>query len=113
MKLINKKNNTEICSQLEKAKTFKSRLIGLIGTKNMNGRGLLFDRTNWIHTSFMSIAIDVIYLDKKMKIVKIDHSLKPWRLGKPVFSARQVIEVKAGLAVEKQLSVGDELYVGH
>lgn len=113
MKLINKKNQMEICPQLKNADSFMSRLIGLIGTKDLTDKGMMFEGANWIHTTFMSIPIDVVYVDKHMKIVKIDHSLRPWRFAAPVFKARTAIELQAGLAQKKQLTVGDELYVGH
>lgn len=110
-----KKKSTEqvICTQLKKAESFFTRLIGLIGTKQMNDEGLLFPRANHIHTLFMSMPIDVVYVNKNMKIVKIDHSLKPWRVPMPVFKAHSLIELPSGWAKQKQLSVGDELYVGH
>ena len=102
-----------MCSQLKVADNFVTRLVGLIGTKKMNDEGLLFPQANHIHTFFMSMTIDVVYVNKVMKIVKIDHSLKPWRMPLPVFKAHSLIELPAGWAKQKQLSVGDELYVGH
>jgi uncharacterized membrane protein (UPF0127 family) len=55
----------------------------------------------------------VIYVDRHGGIRKIDHRLKPWRLGKPVWSAADVVELPAGFAELKELKIGDTLHVGH
>lgn len=103
----------QICSKVKVAKSFKSRLVGLIGTQNMNDYALYIPECNWIHTFFMSCAIDVVYIDKKMQIKKIDHELKPWRLARPVLSAQNVIELEAGTARKFELKIGEVLHVGH
>jgi uncharacterized membrane protein (UPF0127 family) len=110
--LMLKKTQQPICSELKMARTPWKRLVGLIGTKKFEDQALMFPLANHLHTFFMSIPIDVVYVDRKMKIVKIDHSLKPWRMPLPVLKAHSFIELPAGLAKAKQLTVGDELYVG-
>ena len=112
MKLLKKPGQEPICSEVKTADSFCTRLVGLIGTKHLEDRGVLFPRANSIHTFFMSIPIDVVYLSRDNKIVRIDHELKPWRFPLPAFKARSIVELPAGLAKKKQLSVGDELYVG-
>jgi len=112
MKLMKKLGQEAICSEVKTADSFCTRLVGLIGTKHLDDRGVMFPRANSIHTFFMSIPIDVVYLNREMKIVRIDHELKPWRFPLPALKARTVVELPAGLAKRKQLSVGDELYVG-
>ncbi len=107
-----KKTLQPICSDLKMAESFFSRLVGLIGTKEFVDSALMFPRANAPHTFFMSIPIDVVYVDRYMKIVKIDHSLKPWRMALPVLKASSFIELPAGVAQAKKLNIGDELYVG-
>lgn len=113
MKLISTKNQQTLCHQIQIADNFKSRLVGLIGTKELAGQGLFIPRCNWVHTFFMSMTIDVIYLDKKGQIKKIDSQLKPWKLPLPVFSATDVVELPAGFTEQNHLQIGDTLYVGH
>ena len=50
------------------ANTFKKKLFGLMGKKNIQ-KGLFFPKTRSIHTFFMKEAIDVIMIDKENKIV--------------------------------------------
>jgi uncharacterized membrane protein (UPF0127 family) len=113
VKLISKKTQQTLCHQIQVADDFKSRLMGLIGTKELKEQGLFIPRCNWVHTFFMSMAIDVIYLDKKGKIKKIDSHLKPWKLPLPVFSATDVVELPAGFTEQKKMQIGDTVYVGH
>lgn len=103
-----------LCNNMDIAQSFKKRLLGLIGTKSLpESSALYIPRCNWIHTFFMSYSIDVIYLDKQQKVCKIDHSLKPWRLAAPVFTARSVVEMPSGKAKKLNLKIGEELHVGH
>jgi uncharacterized protein len=112
--LTNKTKKSMLLNELSVATSFYSRAKGLIGTKNLSQeKGIWFPKTNWIHTFFMSIPIDVIYLDKSFKVKKVDHSLKPWKLASPVFGADSVIEVSAGWALNKNIEIGDLLDVGH
>lgn len=111
--MINKTQNKTIIPDLAVAKSFRMRAQGLIGTKNLpDTKGIWFPKSNWIHTCFMSMAIDVIYLDKDMKIHKLQSHLKPWRFPAPVFKAASVLEVTAGFIEKNNLQLGEVLCVG-
>lgn len=56
--LINNKN-----IEIKEAISFKERLWGLIGQKNIN-YGMLFNKCNSIHTFFMKENIDIVGLDQ-------------------------------------------------
>ena len=58
------------------AKTFKDKLIGLMGKTNIN-YGMFFPNVNSIHTFFMKETIDVIGLNKDMIIMEIHPNIKP------------------------------------
>ena len=113
MKLVNVSQNKEICPHVEVADSFLKRAVGLIGTRNFENRALFFPGERWPHTFFMSIPIDVVYLNDSMNIVKITHELRPWRVTLPVFAASNLIEFAAGFAKGKDLHIGDQLHVGH
>ena len=53
---------------LETANTFKKRLIGLMGKKNIR-KGIFFPKTNSIHTFFMKEEIDIIMINKKNEVI--------------------------------------------
>ena len=112
--LYNLTQNTQILSHLDVPKTFLKKSRGLIGRKKLKpGYGMWLKKCKWIHTFFMSMPIDVIYIDKALKVTKIQHGLKPWRIPAPVFSAESVIEVAAGSLRQKNIHIGDQLNVGH
>ncbi len=112
--LINQSENSTLLDDLTIATSFRSRAQGLIGTRSLNeNAGIWFPKTNWIHTFFMSIPIDVIYLDKSMRVKKLQPNLQPWRFPAPVFKAHSVVEASAGFIRQKNLKIGDQLHVGH
>lgn len=87
IKFINKKNKQNYTmTNIPCAKTFTQRLMGLMGKKNFNG--LIFKQKNnnklnsIIHTSFMKENIDIIYINREMKIQELT-TLNPWKLYIP------------------------------
>jgi uncharacterized membrane protein (UPF0127 family) len=72
--------------EVECADTFKKRLFGLMGKKKFSG--LLFKQKysnrffSSIHTSFMLVPIDLIYIDKNMRISQTT-TLNPWNIFIP------------------------------
>ena len=61
-----------------------------------------------IHTFFMKFAIDVLFLDKSLKVRRVMGNLKPWRMSPWVFSSESVLELASG-TLEGSVSVGDVL----
>lgn len=59
---------------------------------------LIIKPCNSVHTLFMKFPIDILFLDKNNKVVKVKHSLKPFRITAIYFNARIVIELPAGTA---------------
>ena len=111
--LFNKSKKLSLLEDLRVATDFCSRVKGLIGCKQLaSGSGIWFPQCNWIHTFFMSVAIDVIYLDRNMKVYRLKKNLKPWKIPFPVFRARSVVETKAGFIKNHLVEIGDVLDVG-
>ena len=96
MKFIVKEKNLNLGNDIKLANDFFSRVKGLMFKKGLEGDGLLIKPCNSIHTFFMKFNIDVIFLDKSLKIVKIIKNLPPWRVTPIYFKACQVIEFEAG-----------------
>lgn len=63
-----------------------------------------------IHMFFMKFAIDVIYLDRKLRIVKLVENLKPWRIS-AAWPAHSVVELPAGALAGLDMQKGDTLEV--
>ncbi len=95
------------------SQTFFSRAKGLIGKKQMeNNEAMWIKPCNGVHTYFMKFSLDVLFLDKNMQVCAIEKKVKPFRFSKIYFKAKSVLEINSGLSDEKQIKIGDYLYVG-
>lgn len=112
-KLITKNQNKTLLNDVTVAESFGSRAKGLIGKRSLpTDQGMWFPKSNWIHTWFMSMPIDVVYLKKNGEIKKLQKNLKPWSFPAPVFGAHSVLETGIGFIDQSEIQVGDILYVG-
>lgn len=58
-------------------------------------RGLLLTRTKSVHTLGMRFALDLVWLDRRGSVVRVDHAIAP-RKHAACRQARSVVEVAAG-----------------
>lgn len=92
------------------ADNFILRLAGLMFKKRLpQSTGLLLAPCNSVHMCFMRFAIDVVYLDKDYKILKIVTNLKPWIGLSMCRKAWATLEMAAGEAERCSLAVGKKL----
>ena len=88
------------------------RMKGLLGRRNLpRGEGILLKPASSVHMAFMRFAIDAVFLDRDLRVVKIAADLKPWRAAGST-GAKAVLEIPAGEAERRGLSVGDRLVAG-
>jgi hypothetical protein len=98
-----------VCRSCRPAATFLARLRGLLGRRGLaDGEGLLIKSTSSIHTFFMTFALDVAFLDRDFRVVKLVPELRPWRV---TFArgARSALELATGEIARSGLRVGDRL----
>ena len=72
------------------------------------GYALVFEKANSLHTFFMRFALDIIYLDKNKRIVKIYYAVKPFRVTISL-KACISIEAKSPYLQDKKLTIGTQL----
>lgn len=90
------------------AATWWSRLRGLIGRPPLQpGEGLWIVPCQQVHTHFMRQAIDIVFLDREGRVLRILPALAPWRLSPWVRGGHAVLELPAGGA--RGLAEGDRL----
>ncbi len=112
MGLLNVTKNTPIVENVAEAKSFTSRIRGLIGRPTISeDETLWFDNCTSIHTCFMKFPIDVVFVSRDFKVKAIYETVQPWRLILPVWGAKSVFEFKAGKVKQTQIHVGDQLHV--
>lgn len=113
MKLKNALNSEVLFENLVRADSMITRGVGLLGKQGLpSDRAMYFANCYAIHTCFMKFSIDCVFVDKKGKIKKIYHDVKPWRFVGPVWGAPDVIEMAAGVARLKNLNEGDIIECG-
>jgi uncharacterized membrane protein (UPF0127 family) len=89
-----------------------TRFKGLIGVRHLpEGDGLAIVPCSGVHCMFMSIPIDVLYVDKEDRVVALDPNMKPWAVGRPYRGTAYVIELPAGTIARTGTQVGDQLQV--
>ncbi|RME03567.1 MAG: DUF192 domain-containing protein [Planctomycetota bacterium] len=109
MRLIHKPSQTVLASHLEIADTPFSRMKGLLGRASLPlGHALWIVPCGSIHTCFMRFALDVVFLDRERRVVKIVRDLPPFRFSFS-WSAHSVIEWRAGSLEKFSLRRGDPL----
>lgn len=60
------------------------------------GEGLWLLPCPMIHTFFMKFSIDVLFLSRQWRVLKVMENLKPWRISPYVFGAHSVLELPGG-----------------
>jgi len=107
--IVKEATGTVISSKAKIATSFGLRLKGLMFDKTLDEAGvLIFHNAPAIHTCFMRFAIDVVFLDKDNRVIKIYEAVKPWKM---VFcpSSKLTIELPSHRAARRCLEIGDKL----
>ncbi len=101
-----KLNNKEL--EIVVAKDFKTRLLGLMGKKNINF-GMLFPKCNGIHTYFMKENIDVIGLNEDNQVIYIYRSVPKNKIVKISEDAKKTSILELPENASQKLYIGSIL----
>ena len=108
---FNRTRDRIVAREVALADTAASRAQGLLGRDRMEAEeGLWIVPCPMIHTFFMRFPIDVLFLDRNLRVRRVIEDLKPWRLSPWVFTAHSVLELPAG-ALDGGVSEGDLLEI--
>lgn len=92
------------------AERFLARLLGLLLAPRLQaGEGLLLRPCRGVHTFGMRYRIDVVHLDRHLRVRAIRRDVPPFRLVPGPRSACCVLELPAGGADQAGLRVGERL----
>lgn len=89
------------------ADTFCSRLVGIFSSRSKKYDGILIKPCNSVHTFFLGRSIDVLFLSKDMRIIKVVRSMRSNRVS-VCFNAASVVEFFSD-QVEVNFLVGDKI----
>ena len=104
---INVTKGVALATELEIATSFAARSKGLLGRRGLpKDGGMLIDPCPSVHTWFMLIPIDVIFLDNKNRVVGLRPNMKPWGMAWSWRGAK-TIELPVGVIASTRTQVGD------
>ena len=109
LRVRNLTKGTVLADRAEIADTSAKRRTGLLKHSGLEpGQGLWIAPCEAVHTIGMKFPIDVLFLDKKRKVLKVKSSMPSGRMGVSLF-AHSVLELPSGRAAECQTVSGDQL----
>ncbi len=95
--------------KIVKAQGFVARLIGWLGRRRAcPDEALWLVPCRGVHTLGMRFPIDLVFLDRGGRVLRIDESVKPWRC-RWHGQAHSVVELKAGGAAARGVTLGTRL----
>ena len=109
MPLVNARTDETIASSVTLAVTRSDRRRGLLGRDGLDPSEAFVLSGCWaIHTMFMRFAIDVVFVDRDGRAMRLVHALPPWRMA-AARGAHATIELPAGSLQGRDVMVGDRL----
>ena len=100
-----------IANRVNVASTRAKRAIGLLGRNHLeSGEALWITPCHGVHTWFMRFSIDLAFLDRELRVLRIVPDVRPWRFAYARRS-RYVLELPAGAAARRGLQTGDRLVI--
>jgi uncharacterized membrane protein (UPF0127 family) len=108
--LRNLTNGKVVATRVGRASNPWTRGVGLLGRARLSpDEGLWIEHCSAVHTMFMRAIIDLYFLDKDGKVLRMVHAAKPYRL---LFSCREsesVVELGTSPETGRDVLVGDRL----
>jgi uncharacterized membrane protein (UPF0127 family) len=99
-------NGDAVTDRCQIAETPLSRLKGLLGRSRLEpGEGLLIRPTWSVHTFFMRFPIDVVFVDRSLRILAVAPNLRPWRAAARR-RAHAALELAAGESERRRIEPG-------
>ena len=108
---MNDRTGTAIVTELEIAVDSATRRKGLLGRDRLaDSTGIVIAPTNAVHTFFMRFPIDIVFVTRAGRVVKVRESVPARRIA-IALRAFAVVELAAGCAARKGLRTGDVVSV--
>lgn len=109
----NQTRGTSLGTEISQADTAMTRLFGLLGKRKLDsGNGLLIVPSSGVHTFGMLFPIDIIALDREMRVRGVWEKVGAFRLAGLGWKTHSVLELPAGTIRESRTEVKDQLILG-
>lgn len=94
--LINAETGETILSELELARSFWQRFVGLMFRKSLPvGCGIWIVPCKSIHTMWMRMSIDVHFIDGNNSVIGVRKNVRPWRVVLAPANTTSVLEIQS------------------
>lgn len=109
LRVTNPARQSVLATRMEVAGTSGSRSRGLLGRAGLaEGEGLWIVPCESVHTFAMQFPIDLVYIDRKHRVLKLRSAVPPWRIS-ACLRAHSVLELPAGTIHQTRTAKGDVL----
>ena len=110
-RLINaSRGGREVAGKVERADSFWRRGIGLLGRAGLPvGAALWITPCRSIHMFGMRFALDLLFLDTDLRVVKVVRNVRPWLMASGGSDAYSVVELATGWLPIDAVAPGDQL----
>lgn len=106
--ILNASRNTTVSQKPFHAVRLWDRTRGMIGRDfGVSFDAMVFSACNAIHTFFMQIPLDVIFLNRENVVVSLRRSLRPWYPCVLSWRSCTVVELPVGAIDASATEVGD------
>ncbi len=87
------------------------RLRGMIGRRFTAGEfdAMVFPRCGAVHSWWMTMPIDLVFLDRESRVVRLRGNFRPWQLPAGCRRAVTVIELPAGTIERTACRIGHRI----
>ena len=110
VRIDNLTRGSTVAEHCRLAGSILQRIFGLhLVPRLESGEGLLLPGATTIDTTFMGYAIDLVFLDRSLRVTRIVPSLPPWRMVLRSDGGRDCLELPAGAAAASGTQAGDQL----
>lgn len=104
-------DRSAVVARAQVAESSGDRRRGLLGRSSLpDGEGLWIIPCESVHTIGMQFSIDVLFLSRDKRVLKIRPGMTAWRLA-ACLRAHSVLEVPAGTAAATGTRCGDRLEI--
>jgi uncharacterized membrane protein (UPF0127 family) len=115
MKIVsvwNQSKATAIGDKIAVADSSITRFLGLMGQRSLEvGSGLWITPSSGVHTCWMRIPIDVVALDRSLRVLEVSPGVRPWRISGLSLKTHSVLELPVGQIIACRIEVDDRLEI--
>jgi uncharacterized protein len=110
--VYNQTKETFLAFRVKVADSGLSRMVGLLGKRSLEPEsGVWIIPCNSIHTVGMLFSIDVVLLDKDLKVVGLHELLRPFSITRPNFRAESLVELQPHTIFKSGTTIGDQFVI--